>query len=137
MYMLYMFLFMISYRFLQLPELVEQLGRLHDSYRSLLKSAERLQKRVEAETMKSAVVLDDELETYIRDTISSPEAEEFFKNLRPDSFQHIFWQQQVEAASISKSKFMRWHPLMIRFCLSLRHRLVSHAHLNKCFESMH
>ena len=115
MYMLYMFLFRTSYRFLQLPELVERLGRLHDSYRSLLKSAERLWKRVEEETMKSAVV---EPETYIRDTISSPEAEEYFKNMRPDSFQHIFWQQQVEAASKSKSKFMRWHPLMIRFCLS-------------------
>ena len=57
--------------------------------------------------MKSAVVLDDEPETYIRDTISSPEAEEYFNNLPPESFQHIFWQQQVEAASKSKSKFMR------------------------------
>ena len=57
MYMLYMILFMITYRFLQLPE---RLGRLHDSYRSLLKSAENLRKRVEEETMKSAVVLDDE-----------------------------------------------------------------------------
>ena len=99
MYMLYMILFMITYRFLLLPE---RLGRLHDSYRSLLKSAENLRKRVEEETMKSAVVLDDEPETYIRDTISSPEAEEYFKNLRPDSFQHIFWQPQVEAASESK-----------------------------------
>ena len=85
--------------FLQLPELVEQLGRLHDSYRSLLKSAERLRKRVGEETIKSAVVLDDEPETYIRDVISSQEAKEYFKKLPHDLFQHILWQQQVKATS--------------------------------------
>lgn len=110
------------YRFLQLPELVERLERLHHSYRSLLKTAERLQKRIEDDTRKCAVVLDEESETYINDTIASPESEEYFKKLPPDSFQHLFWQQQVEAASRAKSSSMRWHPLMIRFCLYLRHK---------------
>ena len=102
-------------RFLQLPELhvVERLERLHHSYRLLLKTAERLRKRIEDGIMKCSVVLDEESETYISDAIASPEAEEHFKKLPPDSFQHIFWHQQVEAASRAKSKSMRWHPLMI------------------------
>ena len=109
-------------RFLQLPELVERLETLHHSYRLLLKTAERLRKRIEDDIMKCSVVLDEESETYISDAIASPEAEEHFKKLPPDSFQHIFRHQQVEAASRAKSKSMRWHPLMIRFCLSLRHK---------------
>ena len=40
----------------------------------------------------------------------------------PNSFQKLFWQQQNEAASKSSAKGMRWHPLMIKWCLYLRHR---------------
>eukprot|EP00731_Ephydatia_muelleri_P014633 Em0008g353a len=39
-----------------------------------------------------------------------------------DSFPRIFWQQQMEAAFRKNARTMRWHPLMIRWCLSLRHR---------------
>ena len=38
-----------------------------------------------------------------------------------DSFQHTFWEQKHKAASVSSSKGMCWHPLMIQFCLHLQH----------------
>ena len=38
-----------------------------------------------------------------------------------DSFQRIFWQQQKDAASKSRHG-MRWHPLMIKWCIYLRHQ---------------
>ena len=38
-----------------------------------------------------------------------------------DSFFNIVWQQQMQAAAKKDSRTMRWHPLMIRWCLSLRH----------------
>ena len=31
----------------------------------------------------------------------------------------IFWQQQQKAMACCKTRQMRWHPMMIRFCLSL------------------
>ena len=37
-------------------------------------------------------------------------------------FQQIFWEQQAEAAKKSKSQGMRWHPLMIRWCIYIRHQ---------------
>ena len=43
------------------------------------------------------------------------------KQYPPDSFQRIFWDQQKMAAQRSP-KGMRWHPLMIRWCLYLRHQ---------------
>lgn len=39
----------------------------------------------------------------------------------PDSFPRIFWEQQKMAVGKSP-KGMRWHPLMIRWCLYLRHQ---------------
>lgn len=39
----------------------------------------------------------------------------------PDSFQCIFWEQQRQASSLKKARSMKWHPLMIRWCLYLGH----------------
>ena len=36
-----------------------------------------------------------------------------------DSFQILFWKQQRQA--LSKGRGVRWHPLMIKFCLYLHH----------------
>lgn len=38
-----------------------------------------------------------------------------------DTFQHIFWKQKEEAARIKQASSMRWHPLIIKWCLYLRH----------------
>ena len=40
--------------------------------------------------------------------------------LPEDSFKRIYWNQQMEAAKKHRNG-MRWHPLMIRWCLYLRH----------------
>ena len=39
----------------------------------------------------------------------------------PGSFGHLFWENQMRAASGSDARSMRWDPLMIRWCLYLRH----------------
>ena len=44
------------------------------------------------------------------------------KQLYPEgSFQQIFWEQQKEASSRT-GKGRRWHPLMIKWCIFLRHQ---------------
>ena len=54
-------------------------------------------------------------------TITS-EGLKFLENELEDSFKHIFWKQQLEAASKTDARTMRWHPLIIRWCLYIRHR---------------
>ena len=46
-----------------------------------------------------------------------------------DSFQRIFWEQQQKAASFSDPKSMRWHPLIIKWCLYLYHIQAEHMKL--------
>ena len=43
-------------------------------------------------------------------------------NSGPNSFQRIFWEQQVEAASKEDHRGMRWHPRIIRWYIYLRHQ---------------
>ncbi|XP_077869908.1 uncharacterized protein LOC144362652 [Saccoglossus kowalevskii] len=37
-----------------------------------------------------------------------------------DSFQHLFWEEQLRHARCSDSRQMRWHPTIIRWCLFLK-----------------
>ena len=37
------------------------------------------------------------------------------------SFQRVFWEQQQQATRVKSTCGMRWDPLMIRWCLYLRH----------------
>ena len=37
------------------------------------------------------------------------------------SFPRLFWSQQLQAAQQKNSKSMRWHPVMVRWCIYLRH----------------
>ena len=39
----------------------------------------------------------------------------------PDSFARMFWEQQLHANSLGNACSMRWEPMMIRWCLYLRH----------------
>ena len=39
-----------------------------------------------------------------------------------ESFQSIFWKQQLKNISLKNKKQIRWHPLMIRWALYLHHR---------------
>ena len=114
----------MSYRFIELPDLVARLGNIRASYRALLKQLDRLKNRICEDTEVKGIYLDEEHDAYIKDVISSPESAEHLEKLSENSFEHIFWQQQVEAASQNNARNMRWHPLMIRFCLSLRHKFV-------------
>lgn len=89
-----------------------------------MKMTDRLKKKIQLAAEEQAVILDEESESYLKDIIASPESSQYLQQIPSDSFQHVFWQQQVEAASQANSRSIRWHPLMIRWCLYLRHKLV-------------
>ena len=36
------------------------------------------------------------------------------------TFQNLFWKEQVEASALKDQRQMRWHPLIIRWCLNLK-----------------
>lgn len=39
-----------------------------------------------------------------------------------DTFKSIFWKQQLKAMSLKNKRSIRWHPLLIKWCLYLHHR---------------
>ena len=48
------------------------------------------------------------------------DTDEIMKKYGADSFEYIFWQQQKEAASQKQRCQIRWHPMIICWCLQLK-----------------
>ena len=80
----------------------------------------RLQTRLsEATAAIGEVVSQDTHESLV--SIMAENESSVHENFPPDSFGRIFWDQQKKAAAQPTSKGMRWHPLMIKWCIHLRH----------------
>ena len=95
---------------------------MRHQFRILSEQHDHLKKKIAAAAEQAGVVVNEE--THADLVAITSESMKFFEELPPDSFQRIFWQQQVEAATQKDARTMRWHPVMIHWCLHLCHRLV-------------
>ena len=114
-------LIFIVYRYQPILSLISRLSQLHQQYRLVSKQLDRLKKKIAEASEVSGVTLDEQTHEDLRRWWHHQRVR-WFLTAFPN--QHLFWQQQVEAASKKKAQNMRWHPLMIRWCIYLRHRWV-------------
>ena len=110
------------FRYKPLPDLVSQVKEVHHQYRLLSRQHDRLRSKIAAAADRADIIVDKETH---KDLVAiTTDSAKFLEDLPPDSFQRIFWQQQVDAAAQRDPRAMRWHPLMIRWCLYLCYRSV-------------
>jgi len=76
----------------------ERMKKLHDNLRRIQRQRERLQLRVQEAVEAQGVVVDEELHSDLRE-IMKTEGSELMDRSIPGSFQQVFWQQQMDAAS--------------------------------------
>ena len=75
-------------------------------------------KKTEA-AAKDGIHLDHELHSDIKQI--KEDSNEIRQSYQPENFQHLFWEQQKKACSLQDSCSMKWHPLVIKWHLYLRH----------------
>ena len=109
-----------NYRYLSSPVKNERLQHLHQLSRASAKRLKRIQEKLEATTQAHGVDVDEDLHDSLKE-IMKANAGRVGAELTPDSFPAVFWQQQQQAALQKDLRGMRWHPLMIKWCLYLRH----------------
>jgi hypothetical protein len=87
--------------------------------RTKIRQIEKLQERLENVIKSKGVEVDDRLHGGLLDVMKTTpiDNENFFP---VGSLKKLFWMQQMKAASVSDKRQMRWHPLIIRWCLSLK-----------------
>ena len=105
-----------NYRHLTPAEKDQRLSEMHDELRAIEKKCERLTSKI-AEGSK--VELDEQSNEDIL-KVMEERSRQVQEKYSPDSFPSLFWQQQLKAAQ-SNPKAMRWHPVMIKWCIHLSH----------------
>ena len=109
-----------NYSYLNTPEKNERLSRLHQQSRTLSIRVSYLQQRLSSVTIEHGITLTDNLHQDVV-KIATANTKNVYCNYPEDSFQRLFWDQQVKASKYKNPKSMKWHPLFIKWCLYLRH----------------
>ncbi len=86
------------------------------------KRLDRMKKKIEVASEVAGVSVDEHTHTDLLELTKSSEVSSIIDSLPEDSFQQLFWKQQCEAAQKKNHRIMRWHPMMIRWCLDLKRR---------------
>jgi len=81
----------------------------------------RLAKKIAELSAANGVLLDNELHNDMKVMIEEA-TEEIEQTYQPNSFQRLFWEQQKKAGNFGDSRSMKWHPLVIKWCLYLQHQ---------------
>lgn len=118
-----------NFRYLKTPEKERRLQSLLRENRVMQKKLSRMEEKIKEVIDKEAVEIDEATAGDLQ-TIMTEEESQVLSSYPEGSFQRVFWKQQREAAAKKDQRGMRWHPLMIRWCLYLRHLS------NKAYETL-
>lgn len=115
-----------NFRYLNTPEKRRRMSRLKAAISSKAaevkrkeREIEHLKDRLREATEQHGIFLEKELENDLQ-KIMEEKTDEISQKYSPDSFHHIFWNQQLEALKSRDRRQIRWHPKIIRWCLSLK-----------------
>ena len=106
-----------TYANLTSEEKSERLRWLHHEKRMWIR---RLCEKLDELTAAEGVCLDEELHSDFLQVMND-NTKEVHSSQEEGTFQWLFWDQHHTASSLKSSKSMRWHPLLIKWCLYLRH----------------
>ena len=114
----------VNDRFLTTPECNGKMKRLRGRLNAAEKNVQSM-KQIVARVMKEKEIqVDSELSNDL-EHILREETEKVRKECNAGSFQRLFWEQQLEAMKLKDKRQIRWHPLLIKWCLNLK--LISSA----------
>ena len=110
----------MNYRYLTTAEKDDRLERLHNLQRQTKRKADRLSAKI-AENIEHKGVIVDEAMHHDPTQIVNDHTSKVNATYPNDCFQKLFWMQQQKASALTNARSMRWYPLMIKWCLYLRH----------------
>ena len=101
-------------KYLSKEQLQEKAATLYKEVRSLRKSVSHLENNIIKAIHTEGENVPVDLHKICSDTINSESC-----LFPPDSVQSLLWEQQKKQAALSNKHSMKWHPVMIRWCVSL------------------
>ena len=105
------------FRYLSTPERVVRYQREHTLRKSI---EQRLSQQIDTEAEKRGITEDESLSSDLTQIMSQNTSN--MQDMHPQgSFAPVFWDSQQQAVALKDARQMRWDPLMVRWCIYLRH----------------
>ena len=108
----------VNYRYMNTPQRNERMKRLHDVVRSKTRSLQALRKGISRVLQNNSMTIDSDMHDDLLAIMRSHSAT-VYERFGEESFQALFWRQQLQASALKNIRSMRWHPTMIKWCLLL------------------
>ena len=109
-----------NYRYLRTPEALARMSNLKHCADAALRKVEHLKSKLAETECNDSIEIDEQLERDLKEILS--EKDSFVKETYPvNSFEYLFWEQQKEVHLKSDQRAMRWHPMIIKWCLNLKY----------------
>ena len=109
----------INNRYLSSPEKVRKINELQANLRAAHHKLNEIKQFLTTEVEEKGMQLHDDTHNDLL-SIMQENSQNIESNFPNNSFRQLFWKQQFEAALKNNPKQMKWHPLMIKWCLSIK-----------------
>ena len=105
-------------RYLSTPETRAKIASLRERANKAEQAVSKLREKIQQLTQEHGEMVDGSLQSDLLQIMH--EKTDIVKNMYPEgSFARLFWEEQLKAATIS-AKQVRWHPVIIKWCLNLK-----------------
>lgn len=108
----------VNYRYLDKESSVKRMRNMQKELKRRKDALNRKTMKLSNIIEKESLPVDKELHSDLVSIMNNrlPETE------KPDDFKSLFWKQQLQSFSCKNARSMKWHPIMIKFCLYLYHK---------------
>ena len=106
-------------RYMETPEKQQKMSRLTKENKALKRQVDTIKKRIENLTISNGTVINESFHTDLVEIMNQCN-NEVISSYPPNSFRCLFWEQHYENVKKKDSRQLRWHPAMIKWCLSLK-----------------
>lgn len=106
-------------RYMNTPEKKKKFLNMKTRMRTAEQQIVRLKEKIEKITSKNGVEIDAPLHSDLL-AIMKEKTHDVHATYPEGSFSRLFWDEQLRANSVSNLCQMRWHPLIVKWCLNLK-----------------
>lgn len=111
----------VNYRYIDTPTRLTRIKNLHSLVRKQIRQIKNLEERSSHSMKAAGIKVNDSMHDELSMLINKYSNDVTEKN-GEESFQSIFWVQQLKPLSVRKKTQIKWHPLIIRWALYLHYK---------------
>ena len=108
-----------NYRYLKTPERQRRMHQLKANLDQSRREMKTFKSKIQRLQVEHGINTDEQLETDL-EKIMNESTNTVYESHPPGSFLRLFWDHQLQAIKTIDRRQLRWHPMIVKWCLNLK-----------------